>query len=219
MDDTEAPTRERGTGGSGGTDGTGGMDGPGEAPAGDRVDSSPAGSALSDSQRNYLRFGAMIITSTLVMFVLMYLNTYEWDHVRFSETRSYMAVLMGATMIVIMGSFMLGMYRSWRANLAIFSAAVLLFAGSLWLVRSQVTVDDSSYMNAMIPHHSIAILTSENAGIEDVRVRELADEIIAAQRREIDEMLWLIEDIEENGIAASQSAAQDRPVPEFDAEP
>jgi uncharacterized protein (DUF305 family) len=74
-------------------------------------------------------------------------------------------------------------------------------------------------MSAMIPHHSIAILTSERANINDVRVRELADEIIEAQRREIKEMNWLLDDIRANGIASSQSEAAARPVPDFEAEP
>lgn len=92
--------------------------------------------------------------------------------------------------------------------------SVVVFAAVLWLVRSQATVEDQSDMRAMIPHHSIAGLTSERAGIEDFRVRELADEIIAAQRREISEMEWLIDDIEENGAARTAAEAASRPVPE-----
>ena len=145
---------------------------------------------------NYARFGAMIATSTLAMFGLMYLNTYQMDHVSFSETRTYMALVMGATMAIIMLGFMLGMYSNRRANIAIVACSVLVFAGALWLVRSQETVEDVSYMNAMIPHHSIAILTSERAQISDPRVRELADGIIEAQRKEIAEMKALIEDLE-----------------------
>ena len=145
---------------------------------------------------SYARFAAMIATSTVVMFGLMYLNTYQLNHIFFSETRAYMALLMGATMAVIMLSFMLGMYKSRRVNTGIFLGSVAVFALSLWLVRSQTTVEDVSYMRAMIPHHSIAILTSERANISDPRVRELADEIIEAQRREIDEMKRLIKDLE-----------------------
>jgi drug/metabolite transporter (DMT)-like permease len=143
----------------------------------------------------YTRFAAMIATSTLVMFGLMYLNTYAWDHLRFSETRTYMAVLMGAAMAIVMLGFMRSMYPSRRVNLAIFAGAALVFAGALFLVRSQATVDQVSYMRAMIPHHSIAILTSERAEITDPRVRSLADEIIEAQRREIAEMEALIEEL------------------------
>ncbi|GAA4865812.1 DUF305 domain-containing protein [Luteimonas vadosa] len=144
----------------------------------------------------YAKFAAMIATSTLVMFGLMYLNTYAMDHLFFSQTRAWMAVVMGASMAVVMLLFMLGMYEDKKRNAFILLGSVAAFAVALWLVRSQQTVDDVSWMKAMIPHHSIAILTSERARISDPRVRELADSIIEAQRREIDEMKVLIEDLE-----------------------
>ena len=148
---------------------------------------------------SYWRFAAMIATSTLVMFGLMYVHTYIWDHATFSETRAWMAVLMGAVMAIVMLAFMLNMYKNRTANLAIFAGAGLAFALTVWIVRAQVTVDGSDYMQAMIPHHSIAILTSERAGIEDPRVRKLADEIIDAQRREIAEMKYLIRALDREG--------------------
>ncbi|KCZ99128.1 hypothetical protein HOC_20086, partial [Hyphomonas oceanitis SCH89] len=79
---------------------------------------------------NYTKFGAMIATSTVVMLGLMYLNTFEWGHVFWSETRFYMAFLMGAAMAAIMLAFMLGMYKNRRANIGIFatSAAVFILA-------------------------------------------------------------------------------------------
>ena len=147
-------------------------------------------------QMSYLRFGAMIATSTVVMFVLMYLNTYALDHVFMSETRAYMALLMGACMAVVMMGFMFSMYPSKTVNFGIFAAGAVVFVLALWLVRSQATVGQISYMKAMIPHHSIAIMTSERAQITDPRVRKLADEIIEAQRREISEMRFLIADLE-----------------------
>ncbi|MGK2947384.1 MAG: DUF305 domain-containing protein [Acidimicrobiales bacterium] len=174
---------------------------------------------LTDEQRSYLRFGTMIVTSMVVMFVIMYLNTYELAHVQWSETRFFMTWVMGAAMAVVMLTFMLGMHANRKVNAAIYLGSLAVFAGALWLVRSQATVDDTSYMRAMIPHHSIAILTSERADIDDVRVRELADEIATAQRREIAEMKWLIADIDENGIASTEDEAAERPVPEFDGEP
>lgn len=163
----------------------------------------------------YGRFAAMIATSTVVMFVLMYLNTFALEHVRWSETRVYTALLMGATMALIMLGFMLSMYRNTAINIGIAVAAVVVFASSLALVRSQATVEDASWMRAMIPHHSIAILTSERANLDDVRACELAVEIIEAQRREISEMDWLIADIADNGPATTTQEAANRPVPEF----
>jgi len=137
---------------------------------------------------SYGRFATMIVTSTVIMFGLMYLNTYALDHVTYSQTRTWMALLMGAVMAIIMIGFMWSMYKNKTANAVIVAVSVLVFAGSLWLVRSQETVYDVSYMKAMIPHHSIAIMTSERAHIRDPRVRKLADGIIEAQVREIGEM-------------------------------
>ncbi|MFO6463438.1 DUF305 domain-containing protein [uncultured Jannaschia sp.] len=150
----------------------------------------------------YGRFAAMIAASTVIMYGLMYLNTYALDHVFFSQTRMWMALYMGAMMAIVMLAFMLGMYANRTINIAIFAGAAVAFAAFLYLVRSQDTVGDVAWMKAMIPHHSIAIMTSERADISDPRVRELADAIIEAQRAEIAEMKRYIADIEANGDAA-----------------
>ncbi len=156
----------------------------------------------------------MIGVATVAMFFLMYLHSYDLlGHARFSETRMFMTLIMSASMIVIMLLFMLGMYRNKKINAAILVGAVLLFGTAVALVRSQVTVTSVDYMEGMIPHHSIAILTSERAKIEDARVRKLADDIIEAQRREIAEMEWLIADIRANGAATNQAEANARAVP------
>lgn len=102
--------------------------------------------------------------------------------------------ILGSAMAALMIAFMRGMYKNRRVNLAIFGGAAAVFVATPWLVRSQATVDDVAYMRAMIPHHSIAILTSERANIADPRVRKLTDGIIATQKREIAEMKALIED-------------------------
>lgn len=147
--------------------------------------------------KNYIRFGIMIGVSTVIMYWLMFLNVFQLDHIWLSQTRIYMALIMGSVMAIVMLLFMWKMYENKKVNAAIIAVSALVFALSLWLVRSQTTVDDSSWMKAMIPHHSIAILTSERADISDPRVRELADKIIEAQKKEIKEMEKLIEELEE----------------------
>ena len=146
---------------------------------------------------SYARFFAMIATSTVIMFVLMYSTVYVLDHVWWSQTKLWMALYMGATMAVVMLAFMLKMYDDKTKNVAIFIGSAVVFAVALWLARSQETVGDVAWMKAMIPHHSIAILTSERAEISDPRARRLADEIILAQRAEIAEMEALIADLED----------------------
>ena len=146
----------------------------------------------------YAKFFAMIATSTLAMFVMMYLNTYGVSHIWFSETRTFMAIYMGAGMAIIMLAFMLGMYTNKKLNAVIFLSAIALFSLSLYLLRSQATVSDSAYMKAMIPHHSIAILTSKRADIQDPEVKKLAEDIIKAQEKEIAEMKAMIKRLENN---------------------
>ena len=143
--------------------------------------------------KQYGKFGIMIAVSTFIMYWLMYLNVFQFNHIFFSQTRLYMALIMGSVMAFVMLLFMWGMYKNKTVNFIILGVSALVFSASLWLVRSQTTVDDVSWMKAMIPHHSIAILTSERAEIEDPRVKELSEEIIKAQRREIGEMKKMIE--------------------------
>src|SRR3546814_1661211 len=105
---------------------------------------------------------AMVATATAIMFGLMYLNTYELDHVFCSETRFWMTFVMGGMMMIVMLLFMWGMYKDKTKNFIILGIGALTFAVALWLVRSQATVNDEEYMSAMIPHHSIAIRSEEH---------------------------------------------------------
>lgn len=145
---------------------------------------------------NYGKFGLMIGTSTFLMYWLMFLNVFQFEHITLSETRIYMALIMGSVMAIVMMLFMWPMYKNKKLNAVILAGSAFVFALSLWLVRSQVLIEETGWMKAMIPHHSIAILTSERAEISDPRVRELADTIIETQREEIAEMNRLIEELE-----------------------
>ncbi|SCY18651.1 protein of unknown function [Nonlabens sp. Hel1_33_55] len=143
---------------------------------------------------NYTKFVGMLVASFIAMYITMYLNTYEIDHVYFSLTRFYMSCLGIATMAIIMFVAMRGMYQDKKKNFAIIFVSISLFIGALSLVRDQQsTVGDVLWMKAMIPHHSIAILTSERADIKDPEVKKLAEDIIKAQREEIAEMKRMIE--------------------------
>jgi Domain of unknown function (DUF305) len=167
----------------------------------------------------YLRFAGMIATSTVVMFLLTYTNVFDIAHIHYSQERLYMAIVMGSAMAIVMLLWMWKMHPDRGRNLAIIGAATVVGIAAFLFSQTQAFVDDDRYMRGMIPHHSIAILTSERAGINDVRVRALADRIIEAQRREIAEMTWLLEDIEANGVAATEADGAARPVPSFEATP
>jgi hypothetical protein len=145
------------------------------------------------------RFAAMIATSTVIMFFLMYHLVYEADHATFSMNRFVAAFVMGAVMVVVMLAYMWPMYRGTGTKIAVLAGGLVVGAVLLYVNRSQSLIGDVEFMNSMIPHHSIAINNARKADIRDPRVRELADEIIAAQVREIRTMKLLIEDIERSG--------------------
>jgi hypothetical protein len=167
-------------------------------------------------RKMYLRFAAMIVTGMFVMYWTMFVASYEWGHIQFSQSRVFMALVMGGAMTLVMLAWMLHMYRNLKANIAIVVVGLLLLGLGTFLDRSQATVDDTAFMRGMIPHHSLAITRAERFDVDDVRVCELAVAISEAQRREIDEMEWLIDDIAANGAASTREEAEARPVPTFD---
>ena len=145
----------------------------------------------------YTKFVLMLAASFVAMYITMYLNTYELDHVYFSMTRFYMVCLGISTMGLIMFFFMRKMYQNKQKNLGIIVGSIGLFFAALGLVRTQSPiVGDVLWMKGMIPHHSIAILTSERADIKDPAVKKLAESIISAQRKEIEEMKTMIKRLE-----------------------
>ncbi len=164
----------------------------------------------------YLRFGAMILTGMVVMYWVMFVGSWEWSHVRWSQSRMFMALTMGGTMGLVMLAWMLNMYRNRMANVIVVAVSLLLLTVGIVLDRNQIAVDDTAFMKGMIPHHSLAITRSERFNVEDIRVCELAVAISEAQRREILEMDWLIADIAQNGPASTPEEASARQIPDFE---
>lgn len=146
----------------------------------------------------YLKFLLMILVSTLAMYGMMFLNVFSFAHIHVSLTRILMALMMGAAMAIIMLLFMWRMYPSKQKNRLILVISAVIFAGSLFMVRTQTGVSDISWMKAMIPHHSIAILTSSQADLKDPEVKKLAEEIIATQKKEIKKMDQMIEQLQKD---------------------
>lgn len=166
---------------------------------------------MSDPKQhaNYRTFILMIASSAVLMFALTYVSTYEFDHVRFSRTRLYMNLMMTGAMALVMLFFMRHMYRDARKNALIVAAGVALIGAGAWMTRAQASIGDAAWMKAMIPHHSIAILTSTRADLRDPRVRALADSIVETQRREIDEMEALIDSLEGGTPSPAREASDD----------
>lgn len=137
---------------------------------------------------SYKKFTVMMIISFIIMYVVMFLNVDSIEHYHTSTTRIYMAILMIAPMAIVMMTMMGKMYPNKRTNTGIIITAITVFIVTLAALRTQTPISDVQYMKAMIPHHSSAILTSKHANIKDPEVRKLADSIIAAQVREIQQM-------------------------------
>lgn len=147
----------------------------------------------SNHNSNYTVFFSMLAASAVAMYITMYFNTYEWSHVYFSWTRMYMTLMGVSTMAIIMFLFMRKMYQDSTKNIGIIVGSIAIFFISLFLVRQQEPIEDIKWMKAMIPHHSIAILTSNRAELSDPEVKKLAEDIIKAQEKEIAEMKAMIE--------------------------
>ena len=145
------------------------------------------------------RFAAMIATSTIIMFFLMYQLVYSADHAMFSLNRLLASLIMGCVMTAIMLGFMWKMYAGQTLKVAVLVLALIGAVGLLAVNRGQALIGDTAFMKSMIPHHSIAINNARKASISDPRVRKLADGIIESQVREIAVMKALIDDIEERG--------------------
>lgn len=145
---------------------------------------------------SYKKFALMMVISFIVMFSIMFINVTELSHIYISVNRTYMALLMVSPMAIIMLLMMGKMYPDKKINAAIIIGSVVVFALALTALRTQTPIGDVQYMKGMIPHHSSAILTSTHADIKDPEVRKLADGIIEAQVREINEMKALIKKLE-----------------------
>ena len=142
---------------------------------------------------HYGRFGIMLALSFIVMYSVMYFNADQFSHIYISLNRFYMTILMIAPMALIMLGFMTSMYRNRKINGIIISVAILFLVGTLFLLRNQALVNDEQYMRSMIPHHSSAILVSEEAHLEDPEVQALARQIIESQEQEIAQMKVILQ--------------------------
>ncbi|MBC7654294.1 MAG: DUF305 domain-containing protein, partial [Oligoflexus sp.] len=121
-------------------------------------------------------------------YSMMFINIVAIDHFYISLSRIYMALLMVSRMAIMMMLMMGKMYPNKKTNNLIMIGSMVVFGLVLTALRTQTPVGDEQYMKAMIPHHSSAIMTSENANLQDPEVRKLADGIIKAQKKEIAEM-------------------------------
>ncbi|SFB09430.1 DUF305 domain-containing protein [Algoriphagus aquimarinus] len=146
--------------------------------------------------KSYVKFAAMMAVSFVIMYAVMFLNADLFEHVMLSTTRTYMTILMIAPMAISMMLFMWGMYENKKANYMILASAVIIFIGTLTMLRNQTMIADVQWMKAMIPHHSSAIMVSQKAHLQDPEAQKLAQDIIEAQKKEIAQMNEMIKRLE-----------------------
>ena len=142
---------------------------------------------------NYGKFLLMLLISFIVMYAVMYANVASEEHIYFSLNRFYMTILMVVPMGFIMLLFMQKMYKNRKKNNALIITGVLLFTAAFVMLRTQTYINDVRYMEAMIPHHSSAILSSQHADLKDPEVKELSKKIIESQQKEIEQMKEMIQ--------------------------
>jgi hypothetical protein len=139
-------------------------------------------------RRHYLMLGANLAISAVVMYFVMF--TMIWSVSDFFNNLNmfYMALMMATPMGILMLLMMRSMYRNPRWNAVLYGAFALVFALSFYAMRDQSLIGDRQFLRSMIPHHSGAVLMCQRASIEGQEIRELCANIIASQRREIEQM-------------------------------
>ena len=139
----------------------------------------------------------MFITGFLLQYFLMStIVTDKFENIRNSYGKAYLSVTMAAAMIaieVMMHDHQYGVFSS-RSYLAI-SIVLVTF---IYLYRKQVAINDKQYLEEMIEHHSMALLTSEKIleKTDSYNVAKIAKNIIQRQNDEIVFMKSLVQDIE-----------------------
>lgn len=138
--------------------------------------------------QHYTKLLVMIILSFVAMFFLMYAMVDHFPNVVLNINQVYMAALMTAAMVLIELLIMGGMYKNKKRNIVILVVGVLAGILSFVGIRQQSFVGDKQFLKSMIPHHAAAILMVEKADLTDPEVKQLAQEIISSQQKEVDFM-------------------------------
>lgn len=105
-------------------------------------------------------------------------------------TQIYAAILMASAMLMIEGTMHPMPKWAWFVTIVISIAAVIA-------IRFQYLVGTTGFLRDMIPHHSMAVLTSQAIerkvpGIVRPEVQDLAKTILETQKTEIEQMkLWI----------------------------
>ena len=135
----------------------------------------------------------MMIGSFIIQIIVMSgIMTNSYKNITFSLGKFYMSVIMA----LLMGILEVLMYDNHMNTLSVYYYLSLFFVlvTFIYLYRNQVYIEDKDYLNEMIEHHSMALLTSEEIlqKTNSERVKKLAENIISTQEKEIEYMRQLI---------------------------
>ena len=150
----------------------------------------------SEDKTQYRKLTLMVVISFIAMFILMYSMVDKFANVIVNVNQFYMAGLMTAPMIIIEMLLMGSMYMNKKLNLIIISISAVVLIACFFFIRVQTGVSDKQFLKSMIPHHAAAILMVKGAEISNPEVKKLADDIIAAQQKEIDFMKAKIKEMD-----------------------
>lgn len=143
--------------------------------------------------RPYATLAIAIGVNFFVMWALTYVGVAAFDHIFLNVNRFYMAVVMVAPMTVVMLVAMRHMFSNVRLNVGIAAVSIIVFVGAFAAIRTQVFVGDAQLSRSMIPHHSIAIKTCEQANLSDSETIDLCATIVETQREEIAQMQAILD--------------------------
>jgi hypothetical protein len=143
-------------------------------------------------QLSYSLWFMMIGSFIIQMIVMSGIMTNSYTNITFSIGKFYMSVIMAS----LMGLLEVFMYDIHMRIISFYYYLILFFILSIfiYLYRNQIYIEDKDYLQEMIEHHSMALLTSDEIlqKTKSERVKKLAENILSTQEKEIEYMRELI---------------------------
>jgi len=139
----------------------------------------------------------MFVGSFLLHYFFMStIMTDKFENVRNSYSKAYLSVTMAVAMIAI--EVMMHDHQYMVFSSRSYLAILIVLVTFIYLYRNQVAIKDKQYLEEMIEHHSMALLTSEKIleKTDSYNVAKIAKNIIQRQNDEIVFMKSLVQDIE-----------------------
>jgi Ca2+/Na+ antiporter len=135
----------------------------------------------------------MMIGSFIIQFIVMScIMTNSYKNITFSVGKFYMSVIMA----LLMGLLEVFMFDIHMRIISLYYYLILFFILSIfiYLYRNQIYIEDKDYLQEMIEHHSMAVLTSDEIlqKTQSERIKKLAETILTTQEKEIEYMRQLI---------------------------